>query len=119
MGIMVGRMARDNPWEVARIEKDVFKRETFSREKLILDYAKYAEEQQETQNHKTSILVRPIINIFSGEMHSKKYRTILSEKAVKSEYSNKVGDLIREALEFMNQNNPDALKMTNGIRVKE
>ena len=44
MGIMVGRMARDNPWEVARIEKDVFRRETFSREKLILDYAKYAEE---------------------------------------------------------------------------
>ena len=42
MGAMVGRMAMHTPWEIAKVEKLVYKRDTGTRKELILDFAKYA-----------------------------------------------------------------------------
>lgn len=46
-GVMVGRMAYNNPWELAKIDRELFgcTNDSLNREEIILDYAEFAQKE--------------------------------------------------------------------------
>jgi hypothetical protein len=44
---MSGRMAMNNPWEVARVDREIFStpQDTLTREEILIDYADFAESE--------------------------------------------------------------------------
>jgi hypothetical protein len=65
----------------------------------------------------TNILVRPIINLFSGEYEGAKFRGFITANAAKKENSNSVKQVILEALEYYKTLHPEALETRNGVKV--
>lgn len=79
MGCMVGRMAMNNTWEIARMDQTFYPEldaeEKMSREEILLAYGDWLQGLQD-QDPKLSntIMVRPIINCFSGEYKGANFR---------------------------------------------
>ena len=82
-GCMVGRMAMNNTWEVASMDKTFFSDKDhgpmLTREEIMLDYADFVQNEQTNEVERggklsNTILVRPLINIFSGEFKGADFR---------------------------------------------
>ena len=82
MGCMVGRLAMNNTWEVAKFDEAFFDEDLTdrpSREEIIMEYAEFAQNEQNKEIEKgkglsNTILVRPIINFFQGEFKGADFR---------------------------------------------
>jgi len=64
-----------------------------------------------------SILIRPLINFFSGEFEGAKYRGTLTSSAADKKNAGQVKMVIIEALEAFKKLNPEALECRNGTKV--
>lgn len=88
---MSGRMAMNTPWQLARVDQELFSDQEgphLCRADILSRYADFAEQEQEkarTNNWvlPNNVLIRPIINLFSGEFESTKYRALIFEEAAK------------------------------------
>lgn len=104
---MVGRMAMNNLWEIARVDNEFFPGEDhgekMSRGEMILDYADFAQKMQDEEAERGGklsnvVLVRPLINLFSGEWKGADYRKNFNLNAVKPLYKGKVKQLILDEI---------------------
>lgn len=57
----------------------------------------------------TTIMVRPLINLFVGEYRGSEFRKIFNQMAVQPKYKGNVKSLIIDGIEFYKQYNPEAL----------
>jgi tRNA-dihydrouridine synthase len=96
-GCMSGRMAMNTPWEVARIDREIFgdTTDTMTREEILLDYAEFAQNEQiEAEKCEmklsNSILIRPLIYLFATEHAGREWRAFLTPEAAKKENAGKV-----------------------------
>ena len=90
---MVGRMAMNNTWEIAGIDKEFFPElvdkdtKPPTREEIMKKYAEFAQSEQDREmkeNKKVlsnTILLRPIINLFVGEFKGADFRKKISVMA--------------------------------------
>ena len=91
---MSGRLAMNSPWELSRIDREIYKdysQDSLNREELLLDYAEFCSKCQDEGTAKESgkpskafgnnVLVKPIIYLFKGEYKGSEYRTVLTEGA--------------------------------------
>jgi hypothetical protein len=93
---MSGRMAMNYPWDIARIDREVFgdmSCNTMTREEILRNYADFAQQEQDaavkTGHHLTNnILIRPLINLFSGEYEGAKFRGQLTSTAADKSNAN-------------------------------
>ena len=93
---MSGRMARNYPWDITRIDREVFgdtSCNTMTREEILRNYADFAQQEQDaavkTGYHLTNnILIRPLINLFSGEYEGAKFRGHLTSTAADKSNAN-------------------------------
>ena len=83
---MVGRLAMNNTWEVASMDKTFFQDHspTLTREQILLDYANFAQNEQNLEKAKggkisNTILIRPLINLFSGEFKGADFRKKMNQ----------------------------------------
>ena len=99
MGCMVGRMAMNNLWEIARVDQEFFPDldhgEKLTRGEIINLYADFAQKMQDEEVAKggkisNTILVRPLINLFASEWKGADYRKRINFNATKPEYKDKV-----------------------------
>jgi hypothetical protein len=56
-----------------------------------------------------NILIRPLINLFSGEHEGAKYRGFITSEAAKKENTNEVKKVILNTLELYKTLHPEAL----------
>lgn len=126
-GCMVGRMAMNTTWEIAKIDKEFYSKDnivedTMNREQMILDYAEYAQKQQDYEQKKygkssNTIMCRPLINMFVGEYKGADFKKKLNQMAAGKTYKGRVGQLIKDALAMYKEQNPEALQTVNGVKV--
>ena len=62
-------------------------------------------------------MIRPLINLFSGEYKGADYRKLMNESASKPEYKHNVKQLIIDGIEYYRSVNYEALESINGDRV--
>lgn len=116
-GCMAGRLAMNSPWELARIDREVFgdfEFNTMTREAILRDYAEFAtieqiEAQKSGYNLTNAILIRPLIYLFNGEWAGGDWRRIITELSTQKKHGNKVRDVILEAIEQFKLLNDEAL----------
>jgi tRNA-dihydrouridine synthase A len=126
-GCMVGRLAYNTPWELAKADRELFgaTEDSMNREEILEKYAAYCQNEQDTwaarenpENIPNSIFIRPIINLFSGEFEGGLFRKTLNQKALDhAHYKGKISDVILETLEYYKGINPEALVAVNGKRI--
>jgi tRNA-dihydrouridine synthase A len=107
MGCMVGRMAMNNSWEIARMDEEFFadSTQTLTRREIINNYSRFAQEMQDIEAAKggkisNTILARPIINLFSGEYKGADFRKVLNQHAASKEYVGKFESLMQTGMEY-------------------
>lgn len=97
---MVGRMAYNTPWDLVRVDRELFgeTEDTKNREQLLTvfnffnlqclqEYAEYCQQEQDEWVAKgeyipNSIFVKPIINLFSHEYEGTIYKKTLTDKSL-------------------------------------
>ena len=123
---MVGRMAMNNTWEVAAMDKtfysDMEQGPFLTREEIMLDYAEFAQNEQTNEVARggklsNTIMIRPLINIFSGEFKGADFRKKMNQWATNPKYKNNVKLLILDGVEYMRQENYEALASKQGDRI--
>ena len=124
-GCMVGRLAMNNTWEVAKFDgaffgEDLAERPT--REEIMRQYADFAQHEQDVEAEKggrisNTILIRPLINLFVGEFKGAEFRKHLGVQATRPQYAGKVRELILDGIEYYRALNPEALETKNGEKV--
>lgn len=83
-GIMLGRLACDNPYKIAEIHQLIYpESDCLSREDILNSYLDYVETEHE-QGMKLSMLLKPIFNLFHGVPGTKQWKQglmhVLQEK---------------------------------------
>jgi len=104
---MVGRLAMNSTWEVAKFDEAIFGEdlsERPTREQVLLQYADFVQNEQDIvvakgQRLSNTILIRPIINFFQGEYKGADFRKRIGIQATRPEYQGKVKQLIIDELE--------------------
>jgi tRNA-dihydrouridine synthase len=122
---MSGRLAMNNPWEVARIDREIYgdlEFETDSRENIIKEYADFCQAEQDIAYannwHLTcNILVKPLICFFNGEWGSSEWRKVLTTTAADKKNTQQIKKVILDALEHYKTLNQEALDCRNGEKV--
>lgn len=77
-GVMLGRLACDNPYALAAIHKSIYYCEPLrSRYEIFTDYAHYIEHQFR-QNVPLSLLLKPVLNLAHGLTGSKKWKQLIT-----------------------------------------
>ncbi len=79
---MIGRAATDEPWIFARADSLFFgeKDPLMTRRQAVVEHVDYLLEWQ-TRGVKLPFLVAPMINLFAGQRHARRWRRALSEQA--------------------------------------
>ena len=85
-GCMAGRLAMNNPWDIARIDREVYgdlQQNTMNRESILMIYADFAQIEQDESikagwNLTNNILVRPLINLFNSEHGALEWRKFIT-----------------------------------------
>mmetsp|Transcript_8650 Transcript_8650/g.14652 ORF Transcript_8650/g.14652 Transcript_8650/m.14652 type:complete len:291 (-) Transcript_8650:200-1072(-) len=127
-GCMVGRMAMNNTWELAKFDREFFPhlvnpaQPVLTRRELIFKYADFAQEEQNKEEAKglrisNTILLRPIINLFHGEFKGGDFRKHIGVAATKPQYLNKIRELLEDQLSEYEKSNPEALETKEGARI--
>ena len=123
---MSGRMAMNNPWDVARIDREVYgdlTQNTKTREEILKEYAAWAQIEQTKSiesgyNLTNNVLVKPLINLFAGEFENRKWRRVLTELAAdKKQNAGRVEWVINETIRQFGELNDEALQKRNGEKV--
>ncbi|KAK1442973.1 tRNA-dihydrouridine synthase like protein [Babesia gibsoni] len=119
-GVMVGRLAYDNPCELARVDTDIYGEVSNpdtckTRRKLLEAYADFVDETS-YRNSRMNIclVVKPLLGTFHGEVGTKAFRQALSDMAIyeKLEYHKgrtKHAMFIHRAIDIMDSVNREAL----------
>lgn len=124
-GCMSGRMAMNTPWEIARIDSEIFGDTTsisLTREEILRDYADFVQKEQDAAqkigwNLTNNILIRPLIHLFTGEFEGAKFRGQLTSTAADKSNVNQVKKVILQTLEAFKSINPEAMMSRNGVKV--
>lgn len=100
-GCMVGRMAMNTTWDIAKIDKEFYSKDnivedTLNREQIFLKYADYAQKQQDYDIAKygrssNTIMCRPLINMFVGEYKGADLKKKMNQMATQKPYKGQVG----------------------------
>jgi len=97
-GVMLGRLACDNPYALASIHKSLYSCEPMRRRSDIFgDYLHYVEHQF-SQNVPLSLLLKPVFNLAHGLTGSKKWKHLLT-----SIQQSKDIQLLRQALSLLEE----------------
>lgn len=95
-GVMLGRLACNNPYAIAQIEHQLFdQHELPTRMQLMGQYLPYIEEQKEL-GVSMSLLIKPILNLAHGLPKSKAWKELVLTAQRKSNLS-----YLRQALELL------------------
>jgi tRNA-dihydrouridine synthase A len=83
LGCMIGRVAYENIWTLAKIDRDIFgaKGPGYSRREVLLAYGQYCDDamkQNPAINYMT--LIKPMLSLFTGEKGATLFRRLLSER---------------------------------------
>lgn len=111
MGVMVGRLAYENPWILSDIDRRFYglPNPGLSRKEILQTWGAYSDREMKA-NDKLSFptMVKPIINLFHNEKNNAVYRRILSER---DNYKNckKFSELIDLVIEEYEKLNPSAM----------
>ena len=83
---MIGRASTDDPWIFARADSLFFgdKDPLATRREAVVEHLDYLTEWQK-RGAKLPFLVAPMINLFAGQRHARRWRRALSEQARDSE----------------------------------
>lgn len=122
---MVGRMAYNTPWDLVRIDRELYGDETShskNREELLQEYADYCQQEQDEWQAKeeyipNSIFVKPIINLFSHEYEGTQYRKDLTERSLSKDYKGRIRACILDAMNYYKTINPESLESRNGVKI--
>lgn len=111
IGVMVGRLAMDNPWVLSDIDRRIFglPNPGYSRREILQIWGEYGDKEIQ-RNEKLSYptLVKPIINLFHGERNSGIFRRMLSDKETHNKCK-KFSDLMKLVVEELEQHNKESL----------
>ena len=79
---MIGRASTDDPWIFARADSLFFDEvdPVINRRQAVVEHLDYLAEWQD-RGAKLAFLVAPMINLFSGQRHARRWRRVLSEQA--------------------------------------
>lgn len=109
-GCMVGRMAMNTTWEIAKLDREFFSHDhiiedTMNREQMLLAYADYAQKESDFEIARVgrcsnTIMIRPIINMFVGEYRGAEFKKKINQMASGKQYKGRVRDLIVDALDY-------------------
>ena len=83
LGCMIGRVAYENIWTLAKIDRDIFgvKGPGYSRREVLLAYGHYCDnalKHNPSLNYTT--LIKPMLSLFTGEKGATLFRRYLSER---------------------------------------
>lgn len=110
-GVMVGRLAYENPWILSDVDRRVYglPNQKRSRKELLAIYAEYGDREVE-KNPKLAwpTLMKPIINLFYNEPHSAVYRRLLSDRELYKKVK-KYSEVVLHAVEELEKLNPQAV----------
>ena len=122
-GCMVGRMAYNNPWEMTKIDRELFgsTADSMTRDEIITQYADYAQSEQDLMRDNgfilpNTVLVKPVIHMFSNEYEGGEYRKFMSDKAIMKDYKGRVKDVLMETMDHYRKINPEAFVVRNGVK---
>ena len=110
-GVMVGRLAYENPWVLSDIDRLVYglPNQTRSRKELLQVYAEYGDHELELRPKLAwPTLMKPIINLFHNEPHSAVYRRLLSDRELYRKVK-KYSEVVLYAVEELEKLNPEAV----------
>jgi len=111
-GVMVGRLAYENPWVLSDIDRRVFQlpNQSRSRKELLQVYAEYGD-REVALNPKLAwpSLTKPIINLFHNEPHSAVYRRLLSDRELYKKVK-RFSEVVLHAVEELEKLNPEAVQ---------
>ena len=92
-GVMIGRAAYNNPWILRNVDTAIFNEPSnpnLSRREIVANYLDYCEALQDKYGHAlttetplgvhNSVLMRPLLTLFTGERGGKAYKRTLSSK---------------------------------------
>ena len=125
-GCMVGRMAMNNTWEIAAMDKTFYSDKEqgplLTREEIMRDYAEFAQNEQNKEVAKggklsNTILIRPLINMFCGEFKGADFRKKMNQWATNAKYKNNVKQLIIDGIDYYRTINYEGLASKEGDRV--
>ncbi|ORM40509.1 tRNA-dihydrouridine(20/20a) synthase [Babesia sp. Xinjiang] len=119
-GVMVGRMAYENPCGLVRVDTDIYGEaenpSTCKTRRILLEaYADFIDANSErTESMNVCVLVKPILGTFHGEAGTRLFRQALSdmdayEKLNFHKGKTKSAQYIHRAIQLMETINPDAL----------
>ena len=100
-GVMIGRAAYQDPWMLADIDRRFFGEENpvSSRTEVVEAMIPYLESYLLEPGSKASHVTRHMLGLFNGQPGARRWRRILSEKAVRKETG---ADVLLEALQQTN-----------------
>ena len=132
---MVGRMAYNTPWDLVRVDRELYgdTEDTKNREQLLTvciyinlqclqEYAEYCQQEQDEWVAKSeyipnSLFVKPIINLFSHEYEGTQYKKALTERSLDKQYKGKIRECIIDTMNYYKTINPESLESRNGVKV--
>jgi tRNA-dihydrouridine synthase A len=106
-GVMVGRGVMDNPWEalcdvdmvIYGENPDRLHGEPLTRRNVVKRYLEYAELEMDASGAPARALVRPLLNLFTGEPNGKRFRRIIDE-GLKNPHK-RVTEVVSQALRIL------------------
>ena len=83
LGCMIGRVAYENIWTLAKVDKDIFgvQGPGYSRREALLAYGQYCDNALKLNpSLNYSTLIKPMLSLFTGEKGATLFRRFLSER---------------------------------------
>jgi len=111
VGCMIGRICYDNPWVLSDIDRVFYNKKNLghSRREILEIYAVYAQHEMDIGREKAHfVLLRPLMNLFNGEVGNSKYRQFFGDHRNFRLYQN-LKEYIYAAIELLESLNPQAL----------
>eukprot|EP00743_Colponemidia_sp_Colp-15_P007565 GILK01008178.1.p1 GENE.GILK01008178.1~~GILK01008178.1.p1 ORF type:complete len:453 (-),score=98.46 GILK01008178.1:135-1493(-) len=109
IGVMLGRAAYNNPWMFADIDRRFFGTPNIAlnRREVLEKYAEYAQDQQDKYRISTSVLTKPLTNLFYGQSGTKVFRQRLDHGM---KYKESIKSTLLGAIAEMQQANRQVLE---------
>jgi tRNA-dihydrouridine synthase A len=94
-GVMIGRAAYQNPWMLARADREIFGRSEPERTRhgVLAAFCAYAERQQ-AEGVPLQAMSRHVLGLFQGQPGARRWRRLISENAHRADAT---ADLLRQA----------------------
>jgi tRNA-dihydrouridine synthase A len=114
-GVMVGRGVMDNPWEalcdvdmvIYGEDPRVVNGEPLTRRNVVRRYLEYAEVEMDASGAPVRALIRPLLNLFTGEPNGKRFRRSLDQGLQNK--GKRVAEVVLQALRVLSDDVLDRL----------